>query len=149
MISLRPVDDDDIEAFYRHQADPLWAEMAQFPSRERSAHQEHWRKIRAIPTVINRTVLVDGQVAGSIGSWLDDDRRLIGYGLDRAYWGRGVATAAVKAFLEEIGERPLFAYVAATNVGSIRVLEKNGFKRTSDQAEVGEDGVEEWLFRLD
>lgn len=148
MITLRPTAEEDIEVLYEHQADPEWAEMAQFPSRDRDAHNAHWRKILANPTVINRTVLVDDRVAGSVGSWLDDGRRLIGYGLGREFWGRGVATAAVTAFLDEVVERPLFAYVAASNVGSIRVLEKNGFVRTSDEPEVGEDGVGEWLYKL-
>lgn len=149
MITLRPTTHEDVDALYEHQADPRWADMAKFPSRDRDAHYAHWRKLLANPTLINRTVLVDGQVAGSLGSWLDDDRRLIGYGLGREFWGRGVATAAVRAFLDEVTERPLFAYVAASNAASIRVLEKNGFKRATKEPEVGEDAVEEWLFRLD
>ena len=63
--------------------------------------------------------------------------------------GRGVATAALGLFVAEVAERPLFAFVAASNVGSIRVLEKNGFVRTTDEPEVGEDGVAEWLFTLE
>jgi len=41
----------------------------------------------------------------------------------------------------------LYAYVAVTNVGSARVLEKNGFVRDGE-TETGADGIEERLFVL-
>ena len=41
----------------------------------------------------------DGEVAGNIGSWLSDGKREIGYWIDRALWGRGIATEALSAFL--------------------------------------------------
>ncbi|HWM24181.1 MAG TPA: GNAT family N-acetyltransferase, partial [Chthoniobacterales bacterium] len=47
---------------------------------------------------------------------------------DRAFWGRGVATEALSAFLILEQTRPLHAGVAKHNVASIRVLQKCGFK---------------------
>jgi RimJ/RimL family protein N-acetyltransferase len=45
-------------------------------------------------------------------------------------------------------KRPLHAYVARANVGSIRVLEKSGFQALGPPTTAA-DGVEEILFRLD
>ena len=149
MISLRPVAEGDIDAFYEHQADPEASAMAVFPMRERAMLVEHWRRNLARSDNVARTILVDSAVAGHVVSWEADGRRLIGYWVGREFWGRGVATAAVRALLDEIAERPLFAFVATSNIGSIRVLEKNGFLPATSEPEVGEDGVEEWLFRLD
>jgi RimJ/RimL family protein N-acetyltransferase len=149
VIELRDVVEEDLEAFYEHQADPEASATAVFPSRDRAAHYQHWRRIMARPDVINRTVLVDGSVAGNVCSWEADGQRLVGYWIGREFWGRGVATAALRAYLDEVAERPLFAHVAASNVGSIRVLEKAGFTRTTDDGEVGEDGVKERFYRLD
>lgn len=148
MITLRPVEDADEPIAFEHQADPEWAVTAAFQSRDREAHLEHWRRIQADPRIVNRTVLVDGEVCGSLGSWVDDDgRRLVGYGYGRQFWGRGIASEALRLFLEVVADRPLYAYVATRNVGSVRVLEKSGFVPAGDP-EPGEDGVEEQLYIL-
>ena len=118
MISLRPVEEADVDAFYEHQADPEASAMAMFPSRDRASHFEHWHRILARSDVFNRTVLIDGAVVGNVVSWQSEERRLVGYWIGREFWGRGVATAAVHAFLDELAERPLFAYVATSNIGS-------------------------------
>jgi ribosomal-protein-alanine N-acetyltransferase len=59
-------------------------------------------------------------------------RAEIGYWLARPYWGQGIMTDAVRAFVEyafnELGLARLTAHVFEFNVGSARVLEKNGFK---------------------
>ena len=148
MISIRAVEESDLDAFYEHQADPIGAAMVPMPSRDRAALVEHWHRNLARADNIARTVVVDGAVAGHVVSWEADGRRMLGYWIGRGFWGRGVATTAVRALLDEIPHRPLFAYVAASNIGSIRVLEKNGFIRATEEPEIGEDGVEEWLFRL-
>jgi RimJ/RimL family protein N-acetyltransferase len=54
----------------------------------------------------------------------------LGYGLGRAYWGRGYATEAVGAMLgyaRLLGLRRLEAYSFVDNPASARVLEKAGF----------------------
>ena len=96
--------------------------MAAFPARDHDAFTAHWAKTLADETNITRSVLLNGEVAGNLGSWLADDGREVGYWLGREFWGKGVATAALAAFLREIDERPLLAHVASHNVGSIRVL---------------------------
>lgn len=146
-ISLREVTDADVEIFYDYQRDPIAVEMAAFPAREKEAHLQHWAKIQADETTINRTILFGDQIAGSIGSWVQDDKRLIGYWIGREHWRKGVATSALSKFVDLLGERPLFAQVAKHNLSSIRVLEKCGFEVQSK--ETGKDGVVELLMRLD
>jgi RimJ/RimL family protein N-acetyltransferase len=149
MISIRPVQDADLDAFYAHQTDPVAREMAIFPERDRAAFDAHWQRIRTNPDGVARTVTVDGVVAGNILCWLADGRRFLGYWIGREFWGRGVATEAVRLVLEEIKDRPIFAMVAESNNGSKRVLEKSGFVATHDEPRPGHDAVMEWLYRLD
>jgi RimJ/RimL family protein N-acetyltransferase len=134
-VALRPTRPDDLDVMFDHQADPEAAEMAAFPSRERDAFMAHWARIMADDTVVSRTIDVDGAVAGNIVSWIQDDARMVGYWIGRDYWGRGVASAALALFLEQVATRPLWAHVARHNVGSRRVLEKSGFQPYSQDAD--------------
>ena len=125
---LREVQDADLPILYEHQRDPEAVKMADFASREHAAFMAHWAKIRADPVTLLRTIEVDGQVAGSVLSFIRDDVREVGYWIDRALWGRGIATRALAAFLEIERTRPLYAGLARHNTGSRRVLEKCGFR---------------------
>jgi RimJ/RimL family protein N-acetyltransferase len=126
-VTLREVVDADLPVFYEIQLDPDGSRMAAFPSRDRHAHMVHWTKILSDDTTLNRTILADGTVAGNVSSWINEGKRAIGYWIAKEHWGKGVATEAVRQFLNEEKQRPLFATVAAHNVGSLRVLEKCGF----------------------
>jgi [ribosomal protein S5]-alanine N-acetyltransferase len=59
-------------------------------------------------------------------------RAEIGYWLARDYWGQGIMTDALRAYVRyaflELQLQRLTAHVFEFNVGSARVLEKNGFK---------------------
>lgn len=146
-MSLREVTPDDVEVLFEHQRDEESNRMAAFPARGHEAHAAHWRKILADETVVTRTILCWGRVAGHVGSWRDGDRRLVGYWVGKAFWGRGVATAALSQLLVLVGERPLHAHVAAHNAGSMRVLEKCGFRRTGIEEE--RDGYVDVLMELE
>ena len=127
-IRLRPVEDDDVALFYEHQRDSEAADMAAFPSRSREDHAAHWDKIRADDSNVMRTIVWADDVAGNIVSWRHEDgHREVGYWIDKRLWGRGIASRALRAFLDIEQTRPLYAFVAERNGGSIRVLEKCGF----------------------
>lgn len=127
-VRLRNIEPVDLPIFYEHQLDVEATRMAAFSARDRAAFDAHWAaNILGNPRAVNQTILVDGQVAGNIGSWPQEDVRLVGYWIGKEYWGKGVATRALAAFLRLVTERPLHAHVAKHNVGSIRVLEKCGF----------------------
>ena len=113
-VTLRPVADSDVPVFFEHQRDPEGVAMAGVPSRDEEAFFAHWDKIRARSDAIHRTIEADGEVAGNVVSWQGEEGRLVGYWVGREQWGRGIATAALRAFLEEIPERPLYALVQPT-----------------------------------
>ena len=123
--------------------------MAAFPARDREAFMAHWTKIMADDSVILKTVVVDGHVAGNVVSWVErKGRPVVGFWIGREHWGKGIATGALSAFLGHVKARPLFAHVAKHNVASKRVLEKCGFTESSELADVPGDGVEELLLEL-
>lgn len=78
------------------------------------------------------TVLVDERIAGYVLCWEQEGRHLIGYWIGKDFWGKGIATGALKLFIGQLKWRPLFAYVAKHNIGSVRVLEKCGFNLLSN-----------------
>ena len=149
-VRLRGVEPEDLPIFYEHQLDPDAARMAGFPSRDRAAFDAHWaNNVLGNPAAVTQTILVDGRVAGNIGSWPQDGLRLVGYWIGKEHWGKGVATRALTAFLRLVSERPLHAYVAPHNVASIRVLEKCGFTlEREERAEGADEDVAELLFVL-
>jgi hypothetical protein len=67
-------------------------------------------------------IVVDDEVAGTIGSWGELGEREVTYWTGRSYWGKGIATDALNAFLVVERSRPLHARVAFDNVASRRVL---------------------------
>jgi RimJ/RimL family protein N-acetyltransferase len=147
---LRDVREDDLDVFFEQQREPEGVAMALFPAREREAFDAHWSRVLANDSNVVRTIEVDGEVAGNIGSWEQDGRRLVGYWIGRDFWGRGIATSALSELAGELG-RPLHAWVANSNLGSIRVLEKCGFVQVGSHAEHDErfgEVVEELLFEL-
>jgi RimJ/RimL family protein N-acetyltransferase len=146
---LRDVEPSDLDAFFEQQADPEAAAMAVFPARDREAFDAHWRRLLADDSLVKRTIVDDGAVAGNIGCWEQDGKRLVGYWVGREFWGRGLATAALAELVAESTERPIHAWVAASNAGSIRVLEKCGFVEVERRAEHAGGVIEEILYRLD
>lgn len=73
----------------------------------------------------------------------------VAYYLARPYWGRGLATEAVRAFVEngfnELGLRKIEAGMNTRNAASVRVAEKAGFRRIK----TGEGGGNTWyLYEL-
>jgi RimJ/RimL family protein N-acetyltransferase len=126
-VELRAVEPADLPVLYEHQADPVAASMAAFPSRDREAFMAHWERILADETVVVRAIVADGALAGNVLSFDRDAVREVGYWLGREFWGSGIATAALVAFLRIETTRPLYAGVARHNAGSLRVLAKCGF----------------------
>jgi RimJ/RimL family protein N-acetyltransferase len=141
---LRDVVESDLDAFFEHQREPEANEMAIFPARDRAAFDAHWRRILADGSTIQKTIVQDGEVAGNIGSWRQEGKQFVGYWIGRDFWGKGIATRALAEFVEEIPQRPLHAWVATSNVGSVRVLEKCGFVRVDSRT----TDVEELLYQL-
>jgi ribosomal-protein-alanine N-acetyltransferase len=86
------------------------------------------------PTI--RAITLEGELAGVIGLHPAHDvyegTAELGYWIGEPYWGRGLASAAVKEMIQigfqELKLRRIFASVYDYNTASMRVLEKNGFE---------------------
>src|SRR5262249_46669969 len=153
--ALREMRDEDLDVLFDQWADPAAAHMAAFTApdhMDRDAFERRWSRLRADETVINRVIVVDGEVAGTIGSWGGPSEREVTYWIGRSYWGKGVATGALEAFLTVDASRPLRARVASDNVASRRVLEKCGFRVVATErgfAEARSCEIEEVVLRLE
>jgi RimJ/RimL family protein N-acetyltransferase len=150
-VTLRDIIESDLPIFFEQQREPEANRMAAFPRREWEAFMARWSKILADETVFKRTILFEGQVAGNVVSFVFEGEREAGYWIGKEFWGKGIATQALRAFLGQIVERPLYAHVAKTNIASIRVLEKCGFRLMSDDPEfsaTGGEPVAGYIFKL-
>jgi RimJ/RimL family protein N-acetyltransferase len=132
-IQLRNVQESDLSIFFEQQRDPLANQMAAFPARDKEAFMAHWEKIMKDETIILKTILFEGQVAGNLVSFELSGQREVGYWLRREFWGKGIATRALSEFLKQVKERPLYAHVARHNIASLRVLEKCGFRLQGEE----------------
>ena len=123
-VRLRRVREDDLPILFEYEQDPEANRMANFPPRDRDAFTAHWMRILGDTSLVAQAIELDGEIVGNVVSWTHDGERDVGYWIGRKYWGAGIATAALRALLSDLEERPLFAHVAEHNIGSIRVLEK-------------------------
>jgi RimJ/RimL family protein N-acetyltransferase len=151
---LREIRDEDIPVLFEQWADPVAAHMAAFTApdhMDRDAFDRRWARLRADETIVHRVIVVDGEVAGSIGSWGEPGEREVTYWVSRSYWGKGIATNALNAFLAVEQSRPLTARIASDNVASRRVLETCGFRVVGTDrgfAEARSAEIEEYVLRL-
>jgi ribosomal-protein-alanine N-acetyltransferase len=99
---------------------------------------------------ISRAIEHQGRLVGGVGITLQQGWREhlgeIGYWVGEEYWGKGIATAALKRMTDcaftVLQLRKLYAPVLAPNVASMRVLVKSGYTREAVlQAEVQKDGL--------
>jgi RimJ/RimL family protein N-acetyltransferase len=136
-ISLRDVNESDLPVFFGHETEAEAIRMAAFTPKDpfdRNAFDAHWARIMAAESVLIRTVLRDAQVVGHVLSYVESDKPEVSYWIGQNHWGRGVATASLRAFLDEVDtRRPMKARVAKDNAPSIRVLEKCGFEVISEE----------------
>lgn len=132
---LRELQENDLAIFFTQQRDPEANYMAAFTAEDptdRAAFDTHWQRIRADTGILNRTIVVNDQVVGHIASFDYVGEREITYWLGREFWGQGIATRALAAFLQIETTRPLHARAAQDNIGSLRVLQKCGFIITGE-----------------
>jgi len=128
ILRLRDVLDTDLPTFFEDQSDPEATAMAAFPPRNAHDFLYHWTHyILPMDSVIKQTITIDGLAAGNIVCWEESGKKFVGYWISKKYWGKGVASQALRAFLTKIDSRPIYAHVAKHNRASIRVLEKCGF----------------------
>ena len=127
-ILLRSVLETDLPTLFEQQLDREAVAMSAYPSKDRGEFMRHWEGILHNKSIIARTIIYKEKIAGHLICWKEGKyEQRVGYWIGKQFWGRGIATSALKEFLTEIRVRPLYAEVANHNVASKRVLEKNGF----------------------
>ena len=98
-----------------------------------------------------KTVVINDLVLGSVINFEIEGEAEISFWIDRKYWGQGIATAALKVFLETGHLRPLHGRVALDNFRSQKVLEKRGLVRIGNKkgfANARNAEIEEFIYRL-
>lgn len=91
--------------------------------------------VRRMPRETYFAIDLDGEAIGAVGfSVMADVERVsaeIGYWIGESFWGRGIATSAIRAVTQYAIERHaltrVFALPFAHNTASCRALEKAGF----------------------
>jgi RimJ/RimL family protein N-acetyltransferase len=135
-IKLRRTTAADVSALHAFELDEASNELAGTKPRDWPTFHARWTEILADPDgsatgVTPRVILADGELVGAVNIAPHDGADSIGYWVDRAHWGRGIATRAVALMLQEFTRRPIFATTAGHNHPSIRVLQKSGFEIVS------------------
>jgi RimJ/RimL family protein N-acetyltransferase len=155
VVALRPVEDSDLDALFDQFRDRESVWMAAFTADDpddRAAFDAHMARIRSSPDLIQRAVTRDGQLVGSVGSFVMDGRQEVTYWIDRTAWGAGIATQALALLLDLVPVRPIYARVASDNAGSMRVLQKSGFAIIGTEvgfAPARQREIEETILRLE
>ncbi len=131
VVALRPVEDSDVDTLFDQMRDPESVWMAAFSAEhpdDKSAFKAHMTKQRNSPDITLRAVTCDGQLVGSIGTVTFQGQTEVTCWIDRAAWGRSIASRALALLLDLVPTRPLYARVASDNIGSLRAAQKAGFK---------------------
>ena len=153
-VRLRQTEKSDLALFFQFQLDKQASYLAAFTSKDaadKEAYLERFAGFLHDPTITMRTILVGKTIVGSIAKFMMNGDAEITYWIDRPLWGKGIAAAALESFLMVEGVRPLFGRVAFDNLGSQRVLEKNGFVKIGMDkgfANARQAEVEEFIYKL-
>ena len=154
-IKLRRTVVDDLELFFKFQLDSEANYLAAFTSKDpadKSAYLIKYTKLLNDPTVNNQTIIVDDIIAGSIAKFEIEGKAEVTYWIDKRYWGKGIATKALKILLTIENTRPIYGRVAFDNYGSQKVLEKCGFVRVDKDkgfANARQTEIEEFIYKLE
>jgi ribosomal-protein-alanine N-acetyltransferase len=162
-IAVRPYRDEDAEPLARQANDRrVWLGLRDafpHPYRREDARRYIAQALKRSPPAAF-AIQVAGELAGGIGftPHTDVERVIaeIGYWVAHAFWGRGVATAALRlvtrhAFETEPGLRRLYAVPFSTNPASARVLEKAGYRREGTLRQNAiKDGkvLDQWMYAI-
>ena len=139
-LSLRAPTWQDIPNMHAIGIDPIACQLAGVKPRTREVFEARMREVFADPNIFIRVIELSpsptaaAQFVGSISVFQapaegeTTPRDNIGYWLAREYWGKGLASEAVRIFLTLEPRRPLFATAAKSNTASCRILAKQGFQ---------------------
>jgi ribosomal-protein-alanine N-acetyltransferase len=151
---LRKTEVTDLAFFFIFQLDNEANYLAAFTSKDptdKPAYLQKYTKLLNDPTINMQTIIVDNSIAGSIAKFEMEGEAEITYWIDKKFWGKGIATKALKAFLKGENSRPIFGRVAFDNFGSQKVLEKCNFVKIGTDkgfANARQAEIEEFIYKL-
>jgi ribosomal-protein-alanine N-acetyltransferase len=142
-IEMRQIVPEDIEHFYAYitnDAVKKFLSESDIPTSIENASKElmYWGRLFNIRSSVYWAIGLksNGRIIGTGGFnyWNKEQKRTeISYDIAHDYWGKGYATAAVKAMVDfafsKMKINRIQATVAIHNIASIKVLEKSGFKK--------------------
>jgi RimJ/RimL family protein N-acetyltransferase len=140
-VRLRPVEEPDLPLFALWFNDPevrYWLSMSDAPEFTLESEQEWYDEMRADPWRLVWCIETEhGQPIGNLGLHAIDEthgRATLGIPIgEKAFWGRGYGTEAIRQVLpyafEEIGLRRVVLEADEDNLRGIRCYEKCGFVR--------------------
>ncbi|MGN6163533.1 MAG: GNAT family N-acetyltransferase [Flavisolibacter sp.] len=153
-ITLRQTVIDDLECFFNFQLDKEAIHLAAFTPKDptdKPAYLNKYTKLLSNPVINMRTIILNDVIVGSISKFEIEGDAEITYWIDKNFWGKGIASAALKNFLTIENARPIFGRVAFDNLGSQKVLEKCGFVRIGKDkgfANARQAEIEEFIYKL-
>lgn len=154
-IRLRKTQLSDLNNLFEIQKDRIAVAMAAFTAKDPSdkdAYLEKWTRLLKDNSINSYTITKDKEVIGSVCKYLIKDEPELTYGILKSEWGKGFASVAVNLFLEVEKVRPLNARAAFDNIGSQRVLEKNGFRKVGSDigyANARQKEILEFIYKLE
>ena len=153
-ITLTVTEKDDLNYFFQFQLDGDASHLAAFTAKDshnKTGYIEKYTKFLSDPDKNLQTIKVNDEIAGSVSKFMMEGDAEITYWIDKRFWGQGVATTALKNFLEIEQTRPIYGRVAFDNYGSQRVLEKCGFVQVGKDkgfANARQAEIEEYIYKL-
>lgn len=153
LFTLEPLLPEHAAGMYRVLCDPALYEFEHEPPLSLSDLREHYADLaqRGSPNGAERWLnwvlrLPTGELVGSVQATVQADGQAdIAYELARAHWGRGLASLAVTATLDELVSQHavvgLWAVLRRRNLRSLRLLQSLGFTPATPGA-VARRGIE-------
>lgn len=147
LMELKERTEEHVRIQYSKIRDPeIWAMIPMTEKTLDQAITDYRRTLLPGASSYGRTIYVDGVYVGDIWCYGIDPgetpNTMVGYCiLEKALWGKGIATEALMLFLQDVTERyclrTVGGVVYCSNMASIRVMEKNGFRKMEEFAEEG------------
>lgn len=153
-VTLTQTIESDLAALFQFQLDKEAVRLAAFTSEDptdKTAYIVKFTKLLSDSTFNMQTIKIDETIVGSIAKFIMFGSNEITYWIDKNYWGKGVATTALNIFLKTERNRPIYGRVAFDNLGSQKVLERNGFVKVGEDfgfANARQTEIKEFIYKL-
>ena len=139
-ITLRGIADKDHEDLVRLANNKkIWQNLRDIFPHPYGVEDGHFfmKLVRQDKKNLRSVIDVNGSFAGMIGAFPQDDvnkhNAELGYWLGEPFWGQGIITEAIRLKCLQVFEATevnrIFAAIFSYNIASMKVLEKNGFKK--------------------